>query len=78
MSETLAEDRVFLDRRRTRAALATAGLSRRALAQRWGLHPDTIARWTRGAVPIPVSRLRQLAALLDVRPGWLLRDGGGR
>jgi transcriptional regulator with XRE-family HTH domain len=51
-----------------KAARIAAGLSRRQLATRLGVHPGTVAEWERGtAAPIRLSqgRLRALLGMTD-------------
>lgn len=59
--------------RRSRRA---AGLTRRDLAEKVGVHPLTLARYEQGTGDdIRLSRLLSLADALDVRPGELIDSG---
>jgi len=61
---------------RLKAARIATGLSRRQLAARLEVHPETVAAWERAqAQPITVLRER-IKALLGVSPGTRPEDGG--
>ena len=59
---------------RLKALRDAAGLSKRALAQRAGTTPETVARWEAGGVPRPAT-VRKLAAALGVPPDELGAGG---
>lgn len=49
-----------------------AGISRSEAAQALGIHPDTLSRYERGRLPIPLPRLLALADRFATEPADLL------
>lgn len=60
---------------RLREAREGANLTQHELARRIGCHDQEISRYERGGVKPRTERIEQLAAALDVLPGWLLFGG---
>lgn len=55
-----------------RRILAERKVSQAELARQLSVHHDTIVKYLRGDIDMPVSRLRQIADVLDTRPCLLL------
>ena len=58
-----------------RAAISRAGVSRRDLAERVGMVPDTLYRKLRAERPFTVEELLSIAQALDIRASGLLPQG---
>ncbi len=55
------------DPERFRAAREAAGMSKLALAHRWGISRQAIQNFERGTTPIPAARMTQIQAIAEGR-----------
>lgn len=62
-----------------RAARKAKGMTQQALGDACGYKPSAarmiVSKWEAGAQPIPVAKIKKIAALLDISPAELLPDG---
>ena len=70
--------RFQVNKRRAAAILAAAGWSRRALAERLGLHHGTVSRWLSGQHGIPSGYLDRIAEIVEVKKELFLDTGAWR
>lgn len=55
-----------------RRILVEKGISQAELARQLGVNRDTVVKYLRGDIDMPVSRLRRIADVVEIRPCHLL------
>ena len=58
-----------------RVARTEAGLTQTELAERLGIHQESVSRWERGTVTPSVSQVFRIAEALGIDAAWLMMRG---